>query len=192
MFKVEAQIARYNSYHLGRGGYLLNITNLDQMLTMLNYTKRPKIQERQELTDFRRQECFIRSLACLQSIHPLTVLWQHPDGLLLAIRNTLASSAGVPLQARNAGWESCYENKLPDLSSRDREKEQSRGVITMHVGMETGPLAVVNQSVVPRNEEDQTARIRYDLVITRTKAFWLGKAVCVKLPRESQHLPLNF
>ena len=45
---------------------------------------------------------------------------------LLAMRNTCAGRSWLSSLVWKAGWKRCCENELPDLSSRDRYKEQSR------------------------------------------------------------------
>lgn len=56
-------------------GWGVDNANLGQMLShILNCIKETKYPRKQELTDFRRKECFIGSLACIQPICPLPAL----------------------------------------------------------------------------------------------------------------------
>ena len=64
---------------------------------MLNCNRRPKSQERQQLTDFRKQEGFIGSLASIQPNYALTVLWQDPqDGREKLAREALLAFLSGP------------------------------------------------------------------------------------------------
>ena len=81
-------------------------------------------------------------------------------------------------------------NSLISAAEIDKQKEHSRGVSTMDMGIETRPLAIINHGVPGMKKTRQCQR--YHPVMTITEDFWSGKEARLKLPKQSQNLPLKF
>lgn len=130
-------------------------TNLDQNVDpMLHYMKETNYPRKQELTDFRRKERFIGSLACIQPMQPLPVLRQAPEDGLAPCHEKDVGEALLAFLSRSGMLVGRAAMKMGTLFS-DGYEEQSRVVVTMVMDMETRPPAAANQPWGPRRE-DQT------------------------------------
>lgn len=157
---------------------------------MLNYIKKTKYPRKQELTDLRRIECFIGSLACIQPIHPLPVLRQDPEGGLAPCHEKYMGEVLLAFLSRpgmlvgRAAVKMSSLISAAEIDTRNKVEESSQWSWAWKPDLERW---LINHWV-PGMKTRQS--LRYYLVITITKDFWLGKQVCLKLPRWSQNLPL--